>query len=858
MGSPTQTDSQEPQARADPDGPRTIGPYRLHTRIGEGGMGVVWLADQLEPVRRAVAVKVVKTGMDTRRVVARFEAERQALAVMNHPAIAQVFDGGSTPEGRPYFVMEHIDGLPITTHCDQTRRSTRARLELFVAVCAGVQHAHQKAIIHRDLKPSNVLVALVDGVAVPKIIDFGIAKAIGPQLEERHHTALGAAVGTAGYMSPEQAQGSADIDTRTDVYSLGVVLFELLAGALPVPDQTPVPSRVSAQSAEAARARSVDPVTLRRELEGDLDAIVLKALERDRSRRYDTPSALAEDVQRFLRREPVLAKPHSAWYRARKYVERNRGLVAGASSVLVALVAGVVVSTWQAQRALRAERRAEAEAAVARVTNDFLEKDLLGQADVASQVGGTPDPDLKVRTVLERAAQKIDGAFPDQPAVEASLRTTIGDAWLGLGLTSQARAQFDRAATLAATAFGDDHPLALKAQASLVRVELAEGHPKLAVTRARALFERRQRVLGPEHVDTLASQAVLAQATYESGTYAEAEAAFTEVLAAQQRVLGPDAPATLVSMGGLAGALWVRDQHERSVVLFRDTLERQRRVLGPEHPQTLRTMARLAGVLTYWNKPAEAKALLEELLPIERRLLGPEHPRTLRAAVSLVEADTRLGKFDDAEALARATLEASARSNGPTHRETRVCRQVLGSVLVLAGRYEEAEAEFLRMGADQPPDASVLELLNTRQLLAQALAEEGRFAEAQRLFAELVAARTREQGAEHLDTLVVTGSLARYGQLALGQLDAAEATLSGLLDTERRVLGPDRLEAIEVQADRALVARTQGRLAEAEAGWRSVLEAARAALARERRADRVSEGLRAHPGARGEAGRGRR
>lgn len=324
-----------------------IGRYHLLQKIGEGGMGEVWLSEQREPVRRRVALKLIKAGMDTREVVARFESERQALALMDHPAIAKVFDAGSTAQGAPYFVMEYVAGVPITAYCDNHRLSTRERLELFTRVCEGVQHAHQKAIIHRDLKPSNILVTEVDGKAAPKIIDFGVAKALAQKLTaDTVFTRVGALVGTPEYMSPEQAASlGEDIDTRTDVYSLGIIFYELLAGAPPIelrkiafeeflrrlreeePEKpsTKIRTQDQATSTEVARKRRSEPTTLARQMRGDLDLIALKALEKDRSRRYGSPSDFAADIERYLKNEAVLAVPPSVGYRARKFARRNRG-----------------------------------------------------------------------------------------------------------------------------------------------------------------------------------------------------------------------------------------------------------------------------------------------------------------------------------------------------------------------------------------------------------------------------------------------------------------------------------------------------------------------------------------------------
>ena len=389
-------DSTTVASTRDADAGKQVGPYRLLQLINVGGMGEVWLAEQFEP-RRKVALKVIKAGMDTRQVVARFESERQALALMEHPAIAKVLDGGSTPEGRPYFVMEYVPGVSITEHCDTHRLPTDARLKLFIEVCEGVQHAHQKAIIHRDLKPSNILVSLADGKAQPKIIDFGIAKAIGYRLTEKTlFTEFGELIGTPEYMSPEQADATGqDVDTRTDVYSLGVVLYQLLTSELPFPSKDlrstgfaelrrilrdEEPPRPSAKvttvgvAAEAAKKRNTDPGGLHRQLKGDLDAIVMKALEKERARRYGSPSELAADIARYLRSEPVEARPASAGYRLRKYIRRHQVRVAFVTGLAVLVVGFAVSMGVQARRTALERDRANAERDKARREREASDK----------------------------------------------------------------------------------------------------------------------------------------------------------------------------------------------------------------------------------------------------------------------------------------------------------------------------------------------------------------------------------------------------------------------------------------------------------------------------------------------------
>ncbi len=364
---------------------QTIGRYKLLEKLGEGGCGVVYVAEQTEPMRRRVALKVIKLGMDTEQVIARFEAERQALAMMDHPNIAKVFDGGATENGRPYFAMELVRGVPITHYCDQVNLPTRQRLELFIKVCQAIQHAHQKGIIHRDIKPSNILVTLHDGVPVPKVIDFGIAKAIEGRLTDATvYTQLHQFIGTPAYMSPEQAELTGlDIDTRSDIYSLGVLLYELLAGSTPfaakdlmaagldamrkiIREQEPVrPSTrfgtlLAGDSTTTAKHRSTDTARLAHQLRGDLDWIVMKCLEKDRSRCYETANGLAFDLKRHLDDEPVLARPPSAAYRFQEAFRRNKVAFTAATVVAVALVAGIGVSTWQTVAARRAQRETEA------------------------------------------------------------------------------------------------------------------------------------------------------------------------------------------------------------------------------------------------------------------------------------------------------------------------------------------------------------------------------------------------------------------------------------------------------------------------------------------------------------------
>ena len=422
------TDNYEPIAEC----PGTvIGPYKLMEQIGEGGMGLVFVAEQQQPVRRRVALKIIKPGMDSRQVVARFEAERQALAILDHQNIAKVLDAGTTASGRPYFVMELVHGVPITTYCDSNQITTRQRLELFIPICHAIQHAHQKGIIHRDIKPSNILVTMYDDKPVPKVIDFGVAKAIEQRLTEKTiYTQFGTLVGTFEYMSPEQAEMNAfGVDTRSDIYSLGVLLYELLTGTTPlerprlkeaalgeivrlIKEEDPPPPSVrlstSGALAKVASARKADPVKLSRLIRGELDWVVMKCLEKQRTRRYDSAGSLARDVERYLKDEAIEARPPSAWYRFGKLARRHKAALVTVALVIAALVVGTIVSTWQAIRATVAEKAARSSEQAARSSEQVAQK-RKDEADDARELAEKRRDELAaVNENLRRASYVAD------------------------------------------------------------------------------------------------------------------------------------------------------------------------------------------------------------------------------------------------------------------------------------------------------------------------------------------------------------------------------------------------------------------------------------------------------------------
>ena len=680
-----------------------IGPYHLLKVIGEGGMGEVWLAEQKQPVRRQVALKLIKFGMDTREVVARFASERQALALMDHPAIAKVFDAGSTPEGRPYFVMEYVDGVPITTYCDQHRLTIRQRMELFIQVCEGVQHAHQKAIIHRDLKPSNILVAEIDGKPRPRIIDFGVAKAVSHELTASTiYTRVGMVIGTLGYMSPEQAgSGSEDVDTRSDIYSLGAVLYELLAGAPPLSlndipydqalrlmreqDAPPPSTRLRALTAKdtiTAENRGGESSALIRQLRGDPGAIVLKALEKDRARRYASASGLASDITRYLRNEPVTAHPPSTAYRTGKYIRRHSLGVALAATAVLLLASFVVVQSVELRRITRERDRADR-------ISQFM-TGMFRQPQPSEARGNT----VTAREILDKASKEIDTSLRNDPELQAKMMYTMADTYAGLGIYSRSQALAEQALGIQQRVLGPRNAETLRSASLLAEVVTFQGHATDVEKLARETLSSQRQVLGGEHPDTVQTMTVLACILAWENKYSEAEQLERETLNIRRRVLGPEHPDTLHMMSGLADTYRQAKDDAQAERLAREALTIQRRTLGAEHPYTLFTITVLSEIEDDEGHYAEAERLEREALSIKQRVLGPEHPSTLAVMSQLAHTLAKEGRLAEAEALSRQSLETKSRTLDPEYPYTQQNLWELAGIIGREGHYEEAGKLF--------------------------------------------------------------------------------------------------------------------------------------------------------------------
>lgn len=733
---------------------QAIGPYRLVRELGEGGFGRVWLAEQLEPVRRPVALKLLKAGMDTREVVGRFQAERQALARMSHPGIAKVFDAGETDRGRPWFAMEYVEGSPITVHCDTHHADLQSRLELFAAVCRAVQHAHTKGVVHRDLKPNNVLVTEVDGVPQPKVIDFGIAKAVEePLVDDSPRTRGGQWMGTPAFMAPEQLDAAADVDTRADVYSLGALLYVLLVGRAPLDDEsgtaatwhdrirTERPSRASNRvERTAARAR---PGVTRAALRRELDWIIARCLEKDPDRRYDSAAVLGNEVERVIAGEPVLAGPPGVSYRVSSFVRRNRVSLVIAASVFLVLFTSLFFALDREDRARGAEADARASATAAREAEQQAREELTRSQAVARltehmllsvkpSVARGADTALMTQ-MLERAEQYILDAEDHAPATEADLARMVGGAWWELGEYQRALPHFERSLELRRMSLGDDSPETLESAQLLGTHLLTLGD----LVRAEPLLRE---CVDAFPVDALATSESARRAADSYGELLQKRGRLEEALelrralvAAAETALGPRHIDTLRSRNNLALSLESLGRFDEADAEYRAVLELQLRDpnIGPDHPHTLMTRSNLTGLLRGQGRIADARDMCEEVLAAKRRVLPPGHLSLLTSINNLGELEKQLGNAARAEVLYREALELAIAGLGPRSEPTRIVTLNLGRVCLDLERWDEA-AQLLQPAAVAAREtAGVTKLtLYLEQALCDALVHQGRFAEA--------------------------------------------------------------------------------------------------------------------------------
>jgi serine/threonine protein kinase len=864
-----------------------IGPYQLLQKLGEGGMGAVWVAEQRQPVRRRVALKVIKPGMDSAQVVRRFEAERQALALMDHTHIAKVLDAGTTAEGRPYFVMELVHGVPITKYCDELNLPVRERLELFVPVCRAIQHAHTKGVLHRDIKPSNVLVCMQDGRPVAKVIDFGVAKALQqPLAEGTLVTEFGAIVGTLEYMAPEQAEVSPlGVDTRADVYALGVLLYELLTGSTPLDkrrlkraalgevlriireEEPPRPSTRLTESREAlpglAAHRRTDPGRLTREVRGELDWIVMRCLEKDRTRRYETASGLAHDVERYLAGEAVEACPPSASYRLGKLARRHRAALAAVAAFALLLACGAAVSAWQAVRATQAEAVAlregdeKEQARREAVDNERRAREAAEAEHAAKQeavkaaAAAKEARDAEAEQRRQAVAERNRAVGAEKEAREQAAIATAVNAFLQQDLLRQAdsseqadrgftaepkltlREALDRAAAKIGDRFKGQPLVDAAVREAIGAAYVGVGEARRAAShleRSRAL---RQEALGPDHPDTLTSMNNLALAYLHAGRLDKAVPLFEQVLAKQKEKLGPEHPATLLTMNNLAGAYKDAGRLDQAVPLHQQALEGRRSTLGPDHPDTLQSMNNLAGAYQDAGRLDKAVPLFEQVLAKSKEKPGPDHPHTLITMNNLATAYQAAGRLDKAVPLFEQALAKLTEKLGSEHPNTLTALNNLGDTY-LAAKQPGKAVPLLRslldrqkkqlVGADNPRLAGV------QADVASEFLKAGQAADAEPILRETLAIREKKEP----DAWGTFNTRSLLGGALLGQHKYAEAEpllkagYDGLKQRQAKIPPEAKVRLTDALERLVRLYEATGQKDEA-AKWRKELKAAREA-----------------------------
>jgi serine/threonine protein kinase/tetratricopeptide (TPR) repeat protein len=810
-----ESDFDDPSAGQDLVG-RKIGNYKIIEMVGEGGMGIVYLAEQQGSIRRRVALKVIKPGMDSKRVLARFEVERQALALLDHPNIAQVYDAGTTVNGRPYFVMEYVKGLPVTEYCDHHMLSIEERLRLFQQVCQAVHHAHQKGIIHRDIKPSNILVSEENDRPIPKIIDFGVAKAIAQPLTERTlYTEQGQLFGTPEYMSPEQADmAGEDIDTRSDIYSLGVLLYVLLTGVLPFDSATfreggidhirkviretdpKTPSTrltsLGDEAKEVAQKRSTEVGTLAKRLYKELEWIPLMAMRKDRTRRYRSASEFSDDIENYLKGVPLIAGPLGTIYRLKKFVRRNRALVGGALAVLVVSLIGTVVSIIFAIG--QARTRAEMQE-----VSDFLRHSVLESLD-PFKVGGR---EITIRSVLDTASKSLEGEFTGTPLAEAGIRYTIGNAYWSLGLYKQSEVHLKRAMEIQQAKLGSEDPATLLSMHYLGWLYFSMSRYSEAEQLLTHAMEARSRVLGEEEGDTLLSMVGLACVYHRQGRFQEAENLIQKALGVTLSV--PDHPYTPAFMNALARNYELQGRFNEAEQIIKQGLEIGHRVLNENDWFMLLLKHSLSRICWHLGRYEEAEEPLMETLKGRREAWGQEHPDTLGTIATLGQLYHTQGRYVEAELYLDQALENSLQVLGDAHFLTVECMRERGILYLRQGKYDKAEPmlEKALKISNRIAGEKNWSSLSVKNAVGNLFAAQGRYNEAEKSFRQVIETRVDKLGADHPDTLESKNDLAvLYKEQA--HFKEAEPLLLEAVEGRRFKLGdahPHTLESLNTLID---------------------------------------------------------
>ena len=841
---------------------KSIGPYKLIERLGEGGMGIVYLAQQHEPIRRKVALKVIKPGMDSRQVLARFEAERNALALMDHPNIARVLDGGMSETGQPYFVMEYVKGLPITKYCDQMQMTIPERLKLFYQVCQAVQHAHQKGIIHRDLKPSNILICLYDGHPVPKVIDFGLAKALYQPLgAESVHTAHGLMVGTPRYMSPEQAElNNLDIDTRSDIYSLGVVLYELLTGSTPIEREhlktvaekeilrlireyePPRPSqRISSSEnrASVAAQRRIEPKQLSRHVHGDLDWIVMKSLDKERHRRYDTATSLARDIERYLADEPVEACPPTWQYRVSKFIRRHRPVVAVTVLALIALLIATSVFAWQGYL-IRLERNAtlverdksyEAEAQANRERDlanaarneadiaadaerearqlaedretethmilDFVLDKVLAATRPKGQQGGVKF-DVTLHEALRSAVEQVEASFLGYPLIEARVRLSLGESFQLLGEYEAAQDQYQRARELRKQHLGENHAETVAAVSRVAGTLFNLGRHREALEMRKDLLIVTRQIHGPSHRETLGAINNIGQSLAEMGRYQDGVPLFEELLPTYISVFGESDVSTIRAMHNLAECYQRVGRTEEAIALANKALTLWESTVGLDYPDAIETSRVLLNCYDALGWYDEAIKIAIRNLPLCKSTFGDTHPMTLHSMHNLARCYHYLGYLQEAFDVQKEALKLTQQTLGDHHPNTLKLMQnvalSLGSLERLDDSLTLAKETLSLMETHLGPAHP--DTLITMETVANTLSELGRHREALEFFLQLLKRAQAAHGEKHPFTLATNHNLA-LEYVANGDYQQAISLLTETVDITRATLGADHRNTLK-------------------------------------------------------------